>query len=56
MDDNKRVFFDQGMLYFINTQLVHSVFSFSDTVDFVIFNVDLVEEAVEAVFNNLGIR
>lgn len=53
--DNKRVFFKQGALYFINTQLAHSVFSFSNKVDLVIFNVDLVKEAVDAVFNNLEI-
>ena len=52
--DEKRIFLEDGQLYFINTLLSHSLFSFKDGSLFVIFNIDLTEEAVKAVYNNLS--
>lgn len=53
--DDKKSFFQQGQVYFINTLLSHSLFSFVDESLFVVFNIDLNEEAVSAVFDNLSI-
>ena len=54
--ENKRVFFQPGLLYFINTQLIHSLFSFEDKSDFVVFNIDLCEDTVKAVIRNLDFK
>ncbi len=51
--DKNRVFFQAGRLYFINTCLSHSLFSFEDQSFFAVFNIDLCPEAVDAVFQNL---
>ena len=51
--DDKKVFFKQNRLYFINTFLSHSLFSFGDESLFAIFNIDLCKESIRAVFNNL---
>ena len=53
--DDKRVFFQPNQMYFINTLLSHSLFSFIDGSLFVVFNIDLNKEAVDAVFSNLSI-
>ena len=53
--DDKRIFFQQNQIYFINTLLSHSLFSFIDGCLFVVFNIDLNKEAVQAVLNNLSI-
>ena len=53
--DDKRVFFQQNQIYFINTLLSHSLFSFIDGSLFVVFNIDLNKESVKAVFDNLSI-
>ena len=52
--DDKRVFFQPGRVYFIDTLLTHSLFSFQNYVQFAVFNIDLHEEAVEAVLQNLS--
>lgn len=52
--DDRRVFFQQGQVYFINILLSHSLFSFRDDNLFVVFNIDLNREAVNAVFRNLS--
>lgn len=51
--DDERMLFEPGRLYFINTQLVHCLFSFEDKSDFVVFNIDLSEKSVKTVVNNL---
>ena len=51
--DDERMLFEPGRLYFIDTQLVHCLFSFEDKSDFVIFNMDLSEKSVREVINNL---
>jgi len=53
--DEKRVFFQPGQLYFINTFLSHSLFSFIDQSFFIVFNIDLCKEAIIKVFKNLSI-
>ena len=53
--DEKKVFFQPHQVYFINTLLSHSLFSFTDESLFVVFNIDLNEESIEAVFNNLSV-
>ena len=52
--ENERVFFQPGRLYFIDTQLIHSLFSFEERSDFVVFNIDLCEDSVKAVIKNLN--
>lgn len=52
--NEKRVFFQPGRVYFINTLLSHSLFSFRDDCLFAVFNIDLCEEAVKAVLQNLS--
>ena len=52
--DNKKVFFQPGRLYFINTLLTHSLFSFWDESLFVVFNIELSEKAIQAVLQNLS--
>lgn len=37
--NNQRIFLDQQHLYFLNTRVAHSVFSFEDDVFFFIFNI-----------------
>ena len=54
--DNERVFFNPGQLYFINTQLAHSLFSFEDKSDFVVFNIDLCKDSVMAVKRYLAVK
>ena len=54
--ENKRIFFNPGQLYFMNTQLMHSLFSYEDKSDFAVFNIELCEESVKAVINNLKWR
>lgn len=54
--DEKRVFFQPGRLYFFNSLLCHSLFSFVDQSLFVVFNIDLCREAVITVFKNLSAR
>ena len=54
--DNKRVCLEIGQLYFVNTRLAHSVFSFEDKVDLAIFNIDLCEASVLAVINHLAFK
>ena len=51
--DDKRLFFYPGRVYFIDTHLSHSLFSFRDESDFLVFNVILQEESVQAVLNCL---
>ena len=53
--DDKRIFFYPGRVYFINTHLSHCLFSFQDESDFIIFNVTLREESVQAVLSCLQI-
>ena len=53
--DDKRIFFEPGRLYFINTWLIHCLFSFVDKSDFAVFNIDLCEESVNALMDNLAI-
>lgn len=53
--DEKQIFFQPGRVYFINTLLTHSVFSFKDNCLFSVFNIDLCEEAVKAVLQNLSV-
>ena len=52
--DDERMYLEPGRLYFINTRLVHSLFSFVDKSDFAVFNIDLCEGSVRAVLNNLS--
>ena len=54
--DNERVFFRRGWLYFFNTQLAHTLFSFTDKNDFIVFNIDLCEDSIRSVLNNLAVR
>ena len=54
--DDKRIFLDPGYLYFINTCLAHSIFSYEDKSDFIVFNIDLCEESVRAVIHNLAFQ
>ena len=54
--ENKRVFFQPGQLYYINTQLIHSLFSFEERSDFVVFNIDLCEDSVKAVMRSLSVK
>ena len=54
--ENKRIFLEPGHLYFVNTWLAHSIFSYSDKSDFIVFNIDLCEGSVKAVINNLAWR
>lgn len=51
--DDKKISFQPGFVYFIDTYLSHSLFSFVDENLFVVFNIDLCEDAVNAVFCNL---
>ncbi len=53
--NEKKVFFQPHQGYFINTLLSHSLFSFVDGSLFAVFNIDLNEESVKAVFNNLSV-
>ena len=48
--------FFPGRLYFINTYLSHSLFSFRNENDFLIFNIDLSEESVKTVLRQLKIK
>ena len=54
--DNERVYFEPGRLYFVNTRLAHSLFSFKDKNDFIVFNIDLCEGSVKAVLSNLALK
>lgn len=54
--DQKNISFEQNQVYFVNTVLVHSLFSFKNESLFIVFNIDYSEEAVRGVFNNLGVR
>ena len=53
LDENK-VFFSPGQVYFVQTMLSHSLFSFVDEALFALFNIDLRREAVEALFRHLS--
>ena len=50
--ENKRIFFEPGRLYFLNTRLIHSLFSYQNKTDFLVFNIDLQEESAAAVLKN----
>ena len=52
--EDKKIFFQPGRLYFINTLLTHSLFSFRDKSLFVVFNIELCEGAVETLFQSLS--
>ena len=54
--DDERIFFKRGWLYFVDTQLAHTFFSFTDGNDFIVFNIDLCEDSVRAVLKNLAVR
>lgn len=53
MLDNKPLFFERGRIYFLNTILTHSLFSFEDNSLFAVFNIDLTAESVRTIFQNL---
>ena len=53
--DNIQLRLKTNQLYFINTRLSHSLFSYCDGSLFVVFNIDLVSQAVRAVLSNLEI-
>lgn len=52
--EKKVCFFQPGRVYFINTDLSHSLFSFVDESLFIVFNIDLCKEAVSAVYQSLS--
>ena len=54
--DNKRMYFEPGRLYFINTWLIHSLFSFEDKNDFLVFNIDLCKDSVDTLIDNLVVK
>jgi hypothetical protein len=54
--DNRKYFFVPGRLYFINTMLEHSFFSFEDGVTILVLNLDLTENAGELILKNLVTR
>ena len=54
--DDERAYFNPGQLYFINTQLAHSLFSFEDKADFIIFNIDLYKNSILAVKKYLAVK
>lgn len=45
--------FEQGVVYFVNTQLEHSVFSFTDGVYCLVLTVKLTERTSKLIFSNL---
>lgn len=53
MIDGKAVYYDPGFFYFVNFQLEHSVFSFSDYVYAMILSVKLNQRTHDTIFNNL---
>ena len=53
--DEKKIFCQSGKIYYINTMLNHSLFSFRDGSLFIVFNIDLCEDSVKAVYQNLEI-
>ena len=52
--DEKKIFFKPGQLYFIQTMLSHSLFSFVDGAHFALFNIDVKKEAISALFEHLS--
>ena len=54
--DEKKIFLQKNHVYCINTCLSHSLFSFENNNFFAVFNIDLSQPAVRAVFNHLLIK
>ena len=54
--ENERIFLEPGKLYFMNTQLVHSLFSYQDKSDLVVFNIELCENSIRTLINNLACK
>lgn len=52
--DGKKQVFEKNQVYFINTYLSHSLFSFVDDSLFAIFNIDWTPLAVQSVFSHLS--
>jgi len=53
--DGKTLYFDHGSVYFINTCKEHTVFTVADESYFIVANIILSEESVEAVLDNMSI-
>lgn len=54
LHDNRRLNLDIGNVYFVNTQIAHSVFAFADNVKLLVCNVDINEESVVLIRNSLA--
>ena len=54
--DEKKLALENYRVYFINTFLSHSLFSFKDESLFVIFNIDLTLDSLRAVFRHLLVK
>lgn len=54
--DDKRVLLDRGCVYFVQTMVQHSLFSFKDNSYFIVFNIDLCKESIEALNKSLSAK
>jgi hypothetical protein len=51
--DNKKIHFETGYLYFVDTRKIHSLFSFKKDATILILNVSLCDSSAKFVFKNL---
>ena len=51
--EKEKILLKPGRLYYINVRLPHSVFSYKDNRDFIIFNIELCKNSVQAIVDNL---
>lgn len=54
--DDKKIYFEAGKVYFVNTTLAHSVFSFSDNVTFLVMNIILNRSCVNKTLMQLTVK
>lgn len=52
--DDQKLFFEPGVLYFVNTKQMHSLFSFFDNSIFLVLNVILNRDSVDTLLGNLA--